>query len=183
MCPPVMIVDYDQRWPMLYDEEKQRILKAVGDLVLAVEHIGSTSVPSLAAKPIIDIMAGVAGPAKADECVKRLKEIEFDDITVPGTDPDWYYCLGKRSHSVGFHLHLVRFESNHWKRNIIFRDYLRTHKEEAKRYEELKMRLASEHGSNREAYTESKTSFIDSTVSQAVKEKGYVDSKSVSEPG
>lgn len=180
MRPIVIIVDYDPHWPMLYEEEKKRILKAVGDLVLAIEHIGSTSVPGLAAKPIIDIMAGVAGPAKADECVERLKEIEFDDITIPGTDPDWYYCLGKRPHSIGFHMHLVRFESNHWKRHIIFRDYLRTHKEVAKRYEELKMRLASELGSNREAYTESKASFIDSTVSQAVKEREYVDSKSVS---
>ena len=92
---PIVIVDYDPKWPILYEEEKRRILEAVGHKVLAVEHIGSTAVPGLGAKPIIDIMAGVEHVADVDECVLLLQDIGYDVVTPQPETPDWYYCLGK----------------------------------------------------------------------------------------
>lgn len=152
---------------MLYEEERRRVLEAAGRMMLAVEHIGSTAVAGLGAKPIIDIMAGVRGSDDADDCIPALRKIGYNDITVPNENPDWYYCLGKGSHSVGYHLHLVRFMSDHWERHLIFRDYLRAHSEVAQQYDELKRKLATRCGSNRTAYTEAKTSFIESIIAQA----------------
>jgi len=71
---PVQIIDYDSRWPILYEEEKRHILECVGNKVVAIEHIGSTAVPSLGGKPIIDIMAAVCQSTDADECVSLLQK-------------------------------------------------------------------------------------------------------------
>ena len=107
----VTIVDYDPQWPILYEEEKSSILEVAGHKILAIEHIGSTAVPGLAAKPIVDIMAGVEGEAVADECVRLLHTIGYGDVTPEPETLDWYYCLGKGFHSVGYPLHLVRHGS------------------------------------------------------------------------
>ena len=172
MPRPVEIVDYDPQWPNQYEKERSNILDAIGHKALAIEHIGSTAVPGLGAKPIIDIMAGVEGSADADECVRLLETIGYDDVTHQPEMQDWYYCLGKGFHSVGYHLHLVRNGSEHWEKHIVFRDYLRSHPETAREYDHLKRRLASEHGSNRLAYTEAKTSFIESIISKTIIERG-----------
>ena len=111
MPRPVTIVDHDPQWPILYEEEKSSILEVADQKILAIEHIGSTAVPGLAAKPILDIMAGVEGEADADECVRLLRSIGYDDVTPEPETPDWYYCLGKGFYSVGYHLHLARHGS------------------------------------------------------------------------
>jgi GrpB-like predicted nucleotidyltransferase (UPF0157 family) len=164
----VTIVDYDPQWPILYEGERRSVLEVAAEKILDIEHIGSTAVPGLGAKPIIDILAGVECETIADECVRLLAAIGYDDVTPEPEETDWYYCLGKGFHSVGYHLHLVRSGSGHWERHILFRDYLRTHPETARDYENLKRSLASEHGPDRLAYTEAKTSFIESVVSRAV---------------
>jgi len=170
---PVIIVGYDFQWPILYEEEKRRILEAIGHKVLAIEHIGSTAVPGLGGKPIIDMMAGVCQSADAEECLPLLQPLGYDDVKEwpqPG-NPEWYYVLtrlGKnREKAIAYHLHLVKFMSKHWEKHLLFRDFLRTHPEVAQQYYELKKKLAEKHGSNREAYTEAKTTFIESVVTQA----------------
>jgi len=167
LARPVVIVDYDFRWPALFEEEKRRVVEMAGRMVLAVEHIGSTAVPGLGAKPIIDMMAGVHGPSDADQCVPTLRQIGYDDITSE-EELDWYYCCGRRAHGVGYHLHLVRFMSPLWAKHLLFRDYLRTHPKVAQQYHELKKILAAKHGSDRTGYTSAKASFIESVVAQAL---------------
>ena len=167
MSRPVIIVDYDPRWPLLFEEEKKLILEIARHKVLAVEHIGSTAVHGLAAKPIIDMMAGVHGSSDADECLPLLARVGYDHVTPEPDNQEWFYCLGKGPHSVGYHLHLIRYRSNHWNKHLLFRDYLRKHPDIAKQYEEVKKRMAEKLGSERETYTESKTSFIESVLAQA----------------
>lgn len=166
MPRPVIIASYDPDWPRVYEEESRLIRATVGTLIHSLEHCGSTSVPGLAAKPIIDIIAGVEGREAAEECRKRLTAIGYDDAS-PGDNPDWYYCLGKGPHSPGFHLHLVKEGSTHHLKHIIFRDWLRTHPEDTQAYQELKLNLAEKHRDNRVAYTGSKTEFIDRIVEKA----------------
>ena len=167
MPRPVIIAEYDHQWPILYAEEERLILGVVGHRVLVVEHIGSTAVPGLGAKPIIDMMAGVHRPSDADDCVPLLREIGYTDVTPEPEDPDGYYCLGKGPHRVGYHLHLARFMSDHWEKHLLFRDYLRAHPEVAQQYYEVKKKLATTYRSDRETYTEAKTSFIESVIAQA----------------
>lgn len=167
MPRPVVIVDYDPQWPILYEEEKRLILEAVGHKVLAVEHIGSTAVRGLGAKPIIDMMTGVHKPSDADECLPLLQDIGYTSVTPQPEDPDHYYCLGKGPHSVVYHLHLMKFGSYSWEKHLLFRDHLRTHPDVAQQYCEIKKKLAAKHGSDRAAYTEAKTSFIEHVIAQA----------------
>jgi len=165
---PVIVVDYDPTWPSLYEAERRRILDAVGDKILSVEHVGSTSVPGLGAKPIIDIIAGVDSKLAADECVELLKPVGYTDVT-PEDSPEWFYCLGRGPHSVGYHLHLVLEGSPFHLKHIVFRDYLRSHLETAAEYYELKKRLSTQYRENIVAYTESKTGFIEAVVERAGK--------------
>lgn len=167
MSQRVDIVDYDPKWPIWYEEEKQRVLEAIGHKVVAVEHIGSTSVSGLGAKPIIDMMAGVQGPAEADQCIPLLRRIGYTSFTPEPDNPDHYYCCGKGPHSIGYHLHLVRFKSQEWEKHLIFRDYLRIRRSVAQEYYELKKKLARRHDSDRAGYTSAKASFIQSALSQA----------------
>ena len=172
MPRPVIIVDFDPRWPELYEEEKRRLLGAIGHKVAAMEHIGSTAVLGLGGKPIIDIMAGVHESDDADECVRLLQGLGYLDVTPQPEEPDWYYCLSRvcqveSAKLRNIHLHLVRFKSDHWEKHLLFRDFLRSHPDTAQEYSELKKRLAAKYGSDRVGYTEAKTSFIESIVAQA----------------
>jgi len=169
---PVIIVDYDPRWSVLYEEEKHRILSTIGHKAQAIEHIGSTAILDVGSKPIIDMMAGVLHSTDAQECVLLLQDLDYGDVTPQPGDPDWYYCLGK-THRGGatslqnYHLHLVRFESDHWKKHLLFRDFLRAHPDVAQQYYELKKKLAAKYGSDRDGYTDAKTSFIESVLNRA----------------
>jgi GrpB-like predicted nucleotidyltransferase (UPF0157 family) len=154
----VIIVEYDPRWPQRYEAEKTRLLAAVGDLTLAIEHIGSTAVPGLAAKPIIDMLAGVRDRAAADECVARLQALGYDDVT-PEDDPEWFYCLGRGAPSE-YHLHIAKHPSAHWDRHIAFRDHLRADPQALREYGEMKKRLAAQFGRDRAGYSEAKSAFI-----------------------
>lgn len=172
MSRPVIIVGYDPQWPTIYEEEKRRILDVVGNKVLCIEHIGSTAVTGLGAKPIIDIMAGVNDLADADELLPLLREIGYEDVTPEPGNPEWYYCLGKvyrgeKARLQNFHLHLMKFGSETWERHMLFRDFLRIHPEVAQKYDSLKRKMAAKHGFDREGYTKAKTEFIDSVVAQA----------------
>jgi len=169
---PVIMVDYDPAWPILYEAEKQRILKAIGNKVLAIEHIGSTAVPNLWSKPIIDMMAGVLCSTDAEDCVRLLQSLDYLDVTPQPGELDWHYCLGKKyageaASLQNYHLHLVRFMSDHWKKHLLFRDFLRNHPEVAQEYRELKRQLAAEYGSDRVGYTAAKTRFIESVITRA----------------
>lgn len=167
MSAPVIIVEYDPEWPNHYESERARIMEAVGGEIGAIEHIGSTSVPGIYAKPIIDIMAAVKDSEAADGLLSTLSEIGYDDVTKIEDDAEWFYCLGRGSRSLYYHLHLVKAGSVHWRKHIVFRDYLRTNPETAREYCRLKMRLAEEYRTQRERYTESKTDFIERVVAEA----------------
>ncbi len=173
MPHPIKIVDYDPQWPILYEEEKRRIIEIIGHKIAAIEHIGSTAVPGLGGKPIIDIMAGVNQPTEADECLVPLEKIGYQDVTPQPDNSEWYYCLGKVYHGEtvkleNYHLHLVKFMSDHWKKHLFFRDFLRTHPNTAQKYYELKKKLATKYDSDRVGYTNAKITFIESVIAQAI---------------
>ena len=167
MNAPVVIVDYNPEWRTLYRREKKLICRVLGRRISAIEHIGSTSVPNLAAKNIIDMMAGVNNMNEANECLTQLQSIGYTEVIPQDNNPDWYYCLGKEQQKIAYHLHLMRFDSEFWKKHLIFRDYLRKTPQAAQEYCNLKKQLAAKYGSDRLGYTEAKTEFIDVTVARA----------------
>jgi GrpB-like predicted nucleotidyltransferase (UPF0157 family)/tRNA(Arg) A34 adenosine deaminase TadA len=162
MQQPVVIVGYDPDWPAVYTQERARILDAVGDKLVAIEHVGSTAVPGLAAEPIIDMMPGVRTLADAEACIEGMERLGY--TYVPDFEdslPDRRY-FSKRSPGRGssHHVHMAPITSKFWQRHILFRDYLRAHPEDARAYGDLKQRLAAQYGRDREGYTNAKTEFI-----------------------
>lgn len=169
MSRPVRIVDYDPKWPILYEEERRRILKVVGDLIVRIEHIGSTAVPNLGAKRVIDIMVAVNSLSDAEKCIEPLQKIGYEyrpqgEAFFPERR---FFRKGHPPKEQHYHLHMIELTSDFWKRHMLFRNYLRTHAKTAQEYFELKKRLASKYGSDSEGYTEAKTSFIEYIVAKA----------------
>ena len=162
----VEIAEYDPAWPELYERERDLIGGSLGDLVVAIEHVGSTAVPGLGAKPIIDIMVGVRTLAEGEKCVMPLEGLGYEyrgEAGIPGRLFFRKFTAGVRTH----HLHMVEQGSDYWERTILFRDYLRQHPQEAGDYYELKVRLAEQYGADREGYTEAKTEFVESVLTRA----------------
>ncbi len=156
---PVEIVPYDPSWPARFEEEKKALRQTLAAwLVGPVEHIGSTAIPGLAAKPVIDIMARVATLDASRPAIAALVEVGYCYAPYR-TDSEHWFCKPSpafRTH----HLHLIPIESPRWRQSLAFRNYLRSHSKIAAQYENLKRRLAAEHHFDREAYTEAKGPFV-----------------------
>ncbi|MBI4118135.1 MAG: GrpB family protein [Parcubacteria group bacterium] len=163
----VKVIPYQKKWAKEFEKEKARILKVCGDKIIAIEHIGSTSVPGLAAKPIIDIAVGVAKLKDAEKLLQPLKKIGYNFykkfqrqrlFIAKGPDE-------RRTH----YLHVMRYNGSKWKTDQLFRNYLRTHSAEVKRYADLKKSLAKEYADDRKSYSDHKNKFIQSIITKAQK--------------
>jgi GrpB-like predicted nucleotidyltransferase (UPF0157 family) len=164
---PVRIGPYDAAWPGAFEKERHLLASVLKPwLVGSIEHVGSTAVPGLAAKPVIDIMAGVESLDASRAAIQPLEQLDYCYWPYMAEEIHWF-CKPSPAHRT-HHLHLVPFNGERWRRTLAFRDYLRTHSEVAREYAALKERLAVEFRSNREAYTEAKRPFIDSVVQSAL---------------
>jgi GrpB-like predicted nucleotidyltransferase (UPF0157 family) len=161
MGAPVVLVDYDLAWPAAADAERATVLAAAGDWLVAVEHVGSTAVPGMVAKPVIDLLVGLRRLADADEAVPALEAAGY--VYVPGWEsimPFRRFLYREAGGARAAHLHAVERTHAFWDDHVRFRDALRTSAQTAAAYAELKRRLAVEHGHDREAYTDAKTDFV-----------------------
>jgi GrpB-like predicted nucleotidyltransferase (UPF0157 family) len=156
----IRVDDYNPAWPRHFEEARDLLRRALGDAILEIQHVGSTAVPGLAAKPIIDIMIAVPDLDRArEQCVRPLANLGFD--YVPEFEAVMPYRLYfrkgiPRTH----HIHMVQPDGEFWERHLLFRDYLRKHPAAVAEYAALKKRLAEEHGSDMDGYTEAKSDFI-----------------------
>ena len=168
---PVEIVPYDSSWPIRFREEMHVIHRALATwLVGPIEHIGSTAIPGLAAKPVIDIMAAVETLAGSRPAIAAATVLGYCYAPYQA-DLEHWFCKPSpafRTH----HLHLIPAGTPQWFRPIAFRDYLRAYSEIAAEYEALKRRLAQDHRLNREAYTQAKAPFVNRITDMAV-ERGF----------
>src|SRR5580693_8268858 len=129
---PVMLAEYDPQWPVLYAREAARIRSVLGDRVLRVEHVGSTSVPGLAAKPIIDILLVLADPADEPSWLPRLEEAGYRLVI---REPGWYQHRALKGPGTDINLHVHPPDSPEIARHLLFRDWLRTHDDDRAQYE------------------------------------------------
>jgi GrpB-like predicted nucleotidyltransferase (UPF0157 family) len=171
----IEVVPYDPGWPAAFEQEALRLRTALGTLALRVDHNGSTSIPGLAAKPVIDIQVSVAALQPLAEYGERLESIGY--VHEPHEDDSFcpfFHRPRRWPHS--HHVHVVESGGLEERRTLAFRDYLRDHVEAAREYERLKLSLTEELGTNspesREAYARSKTTFIEKIVADALKD-GY----------
>jgi len=169
---PIELVPYDAAWPARFEEECAQLRRVLAPwLGGPIEHIGSTAIPGLAAKPVIDIMAGVDTLEGSRPAIAAATGLGYCYFPYQAELKHWF-CKPSpafRTH----HLHLVPIGSPQWIRPIAFRDYLRTNPDIAAEYEDLKRRLASEFRLDREAYTSAKGPFIDAVTDRALANRSY----------
>jgi len=157
---PVTVEEYSADWPRLFNEEAERISASLNELQKTIEHIGSTAVPGLRAKPVIDIMIGVSLLEQADTCVPFIERTGY--LYRPEHEhsmPERRY-FERSGSEIDYHVHMVVFGSKFWRDHIFFRDYLRENPEAAQQYADLKKELAEKFRDNRGAYTSGKAEFI-----------------------
>lgn len=165
--PAIRIVEYDSEWPIAASEEIGRLREALGPAAVRLEHIGSTSVPGLAAKPILDLLLAVASIELTAVYVDPVEHLGY--LFAPDAATPDFHFFGKpperpRSH----HLHVCEAGSEHQLRHLAVRDFLRTHSDEADRYAALKREIAARHPQDRLAYVEAKEGYMTDLEARAV---------------
>lgn len=163
--PGIVVTEYDPAWPRLFEVLRGRLLDALGEgLAVAVEHVGSTSVPGLAAKPILDIDAVVRATEDVPLAIERLQRagyrhegnlgIRGREAFRPPQDAPWH------------HLYVLPADSEELRRHLAFRDHLRAHPREAAAYADLKREAARRAGGDRRVYTEAKADFVERALAR-----------------
>jgi len=160
------VIASSDRWPEMYAREAEQLRRVLGDEIVRIHHIGSTSVPGLAAKPVIDILVEVHSVEALDGYAAAMQTLGYEprgEFGIPGRR---YYPKGGdlRTH----HVHAFASGDPHVFRHLAFRDYLRTHPECAVAYGEVKRRAAAAHRTDPEGYVEYKRAFVERTLEDAV---------------
>lgn len=158
---------YNDQWPVLFERERHVLLQvASGWLCGTIEHVGSTSVPGLSSKPVIDIMFGVRSLADSEPAIEALSNIGYCYYPYKAEAMHWF-CKPRPEYRT-HHLHLIPYESELWNERIKFREILRANSDIAGKYSELKASLAKENSIDREAYTEKKWPFIQGVLNGSI---------------
>ena len=159
---PVEVVGYDPTWPEEFERLKSRVIALLGDEVVRVEHVGSTAVPGLAAKPVVDLYVVVVDIDKASELLRTVGYEPEGELGVPGR-LGFAWPAGEQRH----HLYICSPTHAGLESVVRFRDYMRTHDREASEYGELKRELASSYRNDRDAYAAGKGNFIAAVLERA----------------
>jgi GrpB-like predicted nucleotidyltransferase (UPF0157 family) len=160
----ITLADYDPAWPALFERERDRIRSILGATALAVEHVGSTSVPGLPAKPIIDIDLVV--PDSADESA-YVPQLEAAGYRLTIREPDWYEHRLLKGPDTNINLHVFSPGAEEHERHVLFRDWLRTHPDELALYLAKKRELAARVWTYVNDYAEAKGELITTILSRA----------------
>jgi GrpB-like predicted nucleotidyltransferase (UPF0157 family) len=165
--PAIRIVDYQEEWPDDFKREAAAIRDALGDDALQVDHVGSTAVPGLSSKPIIDIQVAVRNVRLPESFVPALERLGY--LFAPDPDsPDLHFFGKPVARPRRFHVHVCEVGSEEQVRHVAVRDYLRSHGEEARRYANLKRELAARRPYDRLAYLEGKEQYLSDLERRAV---------------
>ena len=160
----IYLSPYDKNWPILFRQEAKKILKVLGHKAQFVEHVGSTSVPFLAAKPILDILLLVPNSSQEKSYVAALETIGY---TLRIREPEWFEHRMLKKNEPRVHLHVFSTGCEEAKRMLIFRDWLRTHDEDRNLYEKTKQELARQQWKYVQDYADAKTKVIQKILQRA----------------
>jgi GrpB-like predicted nucleotidyltransferase (UPF0157 family) len=156
---PVRLEAYDPRWPERFEDERGALEESIGPWVVGgIHHVGSTAVPGLDAKPVIDILVGIESLESGRACFGPLAELDY--LYAPYRPAEMHWFCKPHPSSRTHHLHLVPLNSTRYEDELAFRDRLRADPAAAQRYAALKRELATRFANDREAYTEAKAVFI-----------------------
>ena len=163
---PINLADYDATWPTLFQREAQRIRDALSDRVVQIEHVGSTSVPGLAAKPLIDILLVVQDSSNEP---MYLPALEGRGYLLRIREPDWYQHRVLKGPDTNINLHVFSTGCVEIDRMLAFRDWLRTHIDDRLLYEQTKRELASRTWKHVQNYADAKTKVVQEILGRALR--------------
>lgn len=151
----VKLLAYNPEWVEIFKKEEKRLRKAIGDIAVDIQHVGSTAIPGIPAKPIIDIVVGVSSIKDVKKCIKSLEKTGYEYKGEKRPDEylfikDPIYCL-----------HMTKFNNKTWNSYISFRNQLHANKKLANEYKNIKLKLAKEFPNDRESYHSGKVKFIE----------------------
>ncbi len=155
----VRLVPYESEWARLFEEEARLLHSTLGDRALRIEHVGSTAIEGMDAKPLIDLMIGVEDLEAVREIAPALERIGYEWRADQDSPDHMLFVKGPESARTHY-LKFSKPESAYWTNTLLFRDYLRAHPEAAAEYAKLKRELAGRHSEDRGAYTAGKEWFI-----------------------
>jgi GrpB-like predicted nucleotidyltransferase (UPF0157 family) len=164
----VTVVPHDPQWPAAFERAAREVKDALGESLVAIHHIGSTAIPGIHAKPIIDMMAVASELSFVDQHAERMRQIGYEALGEFGIAGRRYF---RRDSSAGVRteqVHTFSAGSPHVLRHLAFRDFLRAHPDIAREYSQLKQRLAAAHALDLEAYMDGKDAFIRRTEAAAL---------------
>jgi GrpB-like predicted nucleotidyltransferase (UPF0157 family) len=168
LTEPILIVDYDPTWPRLFQREAERVKAALGDKVVLLEHVGSTSVPELAAKPRIDMLLVVANSADEPAYVPALEAVGY---VLHIREPDWYEHRMFNGPDTAVNLHVFSPGCPEIERMLLFRDWLRDNTSDRQLYERTKRELARQNWKYIQNYADAKTAVVEEILARARGEK------------
>lgn len=164
----VRLEQYDATWPKAFADE-EKILRKVFGLKLPIEHVGSTAIPGLLAKPLIDIQVGLPQLHEATQFIAHLEQLGYTYMPERDKADEVFLPKGPMSNRTHY-LHIVEKGSERWINTLTFRDYLRAHEGARNEYAALKQQLALQYADDRYKYTEAKTQFIKDILERAHRE-------------
>jgi GrpB-like predicted nucleotidyltransferase (UPF0157 family) len=170
---PIALAEYDPDWPVMYAREADRIRATLASLAIQVEHVGSTSVPGLAAKPIIDIMLVV--PDSADEAA-YVPALAAAGYVLQNREPDWFEHRLLKGPDADINLHVFSAGTSEIDRMVLFRDWLRSHDADRDAYLNVKRELANRTWRHVQHYADAKTSVVQQVLTRAAAASNELDS-------
>jgi GrpB-like predicted nucleotidyltransferase (UPF0157 family) len=162
------LANHNSKWKELFSNEKLKLENIIGNYIITIDHIGSTSINGIKAKPIIDICIGLNNFDDGKKCIEPLVNIGYiykGECGVPGR-----LFFKTNDEIVTHHIHMFKYKSDKWKKHIYFRDYLNKYPLIAKEYESLKIKLLKLYINDREKYTDGKADFINEIIKKAYNE-------------
>lgn len=162
----IHIIDYDENWPDDFRAERKNLARVLKIPEASIEHIGSTAVPGMVSKPIIDIMAGLSVVPPSNDFKARLLGLEYEFLGESGV-PDRYYF--RRRNDTSFNLHVVSVDGAHWKSNLALRDYLRVNADEQLRYTVAKRQALATGNTTLSTYSDAKASIVSDLLAKALR--------------
>ena len=164
----VVLKPYNKVWNKAFEQEASLISEKISDYIIEIQHIGSTAIHGIVAKPIIDLAVAINSLSNIEKIIEPLNEIDFIHRGEQGIPGRHLFVKGdedRRTH----HMHVMEKTNGEWRKHIVFRDYLISHPSVARKYGKLKMKLFKKHEHDREKYTDGKSDFIQKIVKKAIK--------------
>jgi GrpB-like predicted nucleotidyltransferase (UPF0157 family) len=167
----ISIVPYDSRWPAAFTDEADALSAAFGSVAVRIDHVGSTSVPGLAAKPVIDIQVSVEHLQPLSQQEATLERLGYRFVSLGAFDAVYPFFMKPPVWPSTHHVHLCVRGGEQERKHLVFRDFLRSHPETAAAYADLKRKLAAQHRGDttqsRERYSLAKTDFVEDVLARA----------------